>query len=343
MQFLFSILMSIAPASSDLSSYASEFARAPQKSIRNLSGWKDRDPRQAASCLAGFKKYFQDGTLNITFSLGYHDWPLAGKTRDQESFRMVQQALTAPCQSNFDSVCGFSIVDQPWASALIFEKTLPNYPELEIQSPKIRIEMAYSSWSTVDAENFSGKMVRSEQSQLSSLNEDLFFGSIAGQERAPCDICIYMGHARNGGGPDFLPVPYEWSTESRKPIYSYYLKNRAGFKKLLSAIEKRTPEDSPLVAFLGCNSFKKFYSTKVKICRQSGNDCAQKSLSDYSEKMGFLLTDDLSWPANRSLYFAAALEGALSLKCRPEWNSNFNKVSEKSNPAENYRLIGNFL
>lgn len=330
-------------AQADLLTISQELARGEQHSIRNLHQWQDSLPKQAAACTRDYGKIFADGVYNISISLGYNDSPESGFVLDQETFQMLTSALTSPCVDPLDTVCGFSPTERPYASVSVFEKQVYPYEAFGVSDAKIRIEIAQASWSNVDAENFLGNELRAEQIQTSKAAEAQFLESLSGQGRAKCDLCVYMGHARNGGGPDFYPVPLAWANSKRKPNYAFYLKERLGFRKLIGALNQRNPAQPGVLALLGCNSLSKFYPINRRVCENPTSNCKGKSLRDFSNQLGFVLTDDLSWPSNRSSYFAATLEAALSFKCRSSWEKNYLEISGKGAKPESYRLLGRFL
>lgn len=327
----------------ELIQHAQNFSRAPQYSVRNLPGWEKAKPEAAQKCKKAYQNYLQDGVLRITIALGYHDWPAKGFTLDQETHLMIVDALTSPCKDQLDSVCGFSIVDRPFSNSTVLEKISPYGYFLDLPDPKIRVEIAHSSWSNHDRDNFIQKELRNEQIQTSEITERLFFESISGTHRPPCELCIYMGHSRNGGGPDFRPVPFEWSNKERKPIYSYYLKQRSNYSRLISSLQSRNPNLPLTLALLGCNSLPHFYGKKNRVCADSLSPCTAKSLSDFSSTTGLILSEKLSWPSSRPLYFAAVLESFMGLKCPQSIQANIESINRQSQGKESYKILGEIL
>ncbi|HRO67672.1 MAG TPA: hypothetical protein PL182_08925, partial [Pseudobdellovibrionaceae bacterium] len=67
------------------------------------------------------------------------------------------------------------------------------------------------------------------------------------------DLVVYVGHSRDGGGPDFK-VP---RLNGSRVDYPYYRANRPGLKKLLSALKSGHRRARGL-AILSCDSTKFF-------------------------------------------------------------------------------------
>lgn len=311
--------------------------------MRNFSGWEKSRPEEALKCKKAYQSYFKDGVFRITIGLGYHDSPAQGMALDQETESMLLESLTSPCKDPLDTICGFQIIERPFASSTILERTSPYGYFLEMPDPKFRIEIAHSSWSQIDRENFSGGQLRTEQIQTSEYSQELFFESIAGQSRPPCQLCIYMGHSRNGGGPDFKPVPLDWSHSGRKPIYANYLKNRTNFRRLISSLESRNPKLPMTLALLGCNSLPNFFGKKNRVCALGKESCSPKSLADFTSTVGLVLSEKLSWPSSRPIYFAAILDSFLGLKCDSSIQANTEAIQKKTDGKESYRAIGQIL
>ena len=136
-----------------------------------------------------------------------------------------------------------------------------------------------------------------------------------------------MGHARNGGGPDFRPVPLAWRDGRNEPIYSYYLRQRVNYHKMLDSLSTSSARPK-LLAILGCNSMRKFY--------QSGLDA-------FTDTTGFMLSGELSWPQNRPGYLGLLLDGIFSQRCRSAWSKNLRDLDRAFAKKEQYRLYGRFL
>jgi hypothetical protein len=333
---------------SELNSYLDQSAGLSQKSLGDSNRWAAAANPEFKRCQNDYNHMFSDGVLNFSFTVGYLDWPEQNYNLDQDTFNEVLQSLTRVCISS-SPVCGFQVVETPYRSKTILEKFVPAYPGAPTANLKIRIALAHSSWAIQDSDNFDGSVVRPEQKITSQIAEEAFFNTIAGTPGSPggavekCEICAYMGHARNGGGPDFKPVPQSWRKDSGEPEYSYYLAKRTNFRRLLSSLESSSEDPPTLVAILGCNSYKKFYTTASQACPVPGSDCEPKSLSSFSGETGFLLTNALSWPQNRHGYIGTLLDGVAGLRCRSTWQDRMNRINREFAEPEGYDIYGKFL
>lgn len=358
-RLLFGILMTTAPAMAnpynsfnygsiwsnyDIAEELDRLRKKPQESLLNAHRWSSSKPGQHGACLNQFKNYYKDGVLQMNIALGYQDAPSTGAAMDPEIYNALLGAMTRSCWGD-SLVCGFEITRQS-GGVTHLQKTIRNTAVQGLPSKlKVRVILARSAWSSRDRENFAGPNPRPEQVRYSQAAENVFFGGLGepGRGVPTCDVCVYLGHARDGGGPDFRPVPFAWRKPEGGPVYSYYQANKTNYRRMMRAISNSKHSSSQLLAVLGCSSYDHFYKTNRRTCIDRTPSCKRVSLKDFENRFGFLLTEELSWPQNVPAYMGILLDGVLGLKCASSWRDNFARLRSLPKFPEAYRLQGNFM
>ncbi len=295
-------------------------------------------------CKTNYDKWFADGVLEVSLTMGYLDNSKSGATHDRKGFSEVRALLLRPCAEVRGTICGFKRVPNDLPDNItVLEKTIRNYVAGGRQL-KIRIVLGYSSSSESDATNVGASGVITErQNALSTNAEEQYYGSISGvsSQGKPitrCEVCAYIGHARDGGGPDFRPVPYSWRDQDNEPEYRFYRENRTGYRRLLANLVVSAQQGGgQLISVMGCKSASHFYENKI--CPVEAPNCAAVSLSDFASHTGFMVSDLLSWPQNRDQYLGALLDTVTGLKCRDALDRNLDSLGRLPNP-EAYQILG---
>lgn len=313
-------------------------------------------PQEFEGCLGQYSQFYQDGVLDINLVVGYHDWPQVRRNLDQDSVDMIYDSLTRSCSEDLSNVCGFKEVDKVHRNQVVLEKQFlgldtraaalgltEDHPLLK-RILTIRVRLTHSSYSRYERDLLVDGKPIPEQLETSQIAEDTFFGGIGepGHSIATCDVCGYLGHARNGGGPDFRPVPLEWRDETGDTDYSYYLKTRTNFRRLLRALKSSQHPTKQLISIMGCNSQGNFHDRSRRACLIQGErGCKALTLKDFENKFGFILTNKLSWPTNSANYLGIFFDGLVNMKCRSAWDENFRTMDDIPETPEAYRIHGN--
>lgn len=320
-----------------LNRYTGIFA-APegQRSLYNAPQWYGAAAAEYGACRAQYDSWFADGVMDISLVMGYHDRP-GRSPRDQEDFAKVKELLTRSCWGVSNGLCEFSWVPNDLPDNItVLEKKIENY---QGGAPfRIRVTLGYSSATLEDHSNVGPDgVISATQARFSNAAEEQFFGSL---RAGTCEVCAYMGHARDGGGPDFRPVPLTWRDGRGAPIYSKYKRQRTNYRRLLESVQRSPVASRQLIAILGCASMDHFYAHKL--CPVEAPGCQPVSLNDFAASKGFYLSDLLSWPQNRDQYLGLLLDGVVGLKCRSAVDRNTPKLRGLPRP-EAYEFLGSFL
>lgn len=315
-----------------------------QRSLLGDLRWAAANPKEYESCQKQYSSFYRDGILDISLTMGYLDMP--DRTIDEKSFNMIYGALTRECSYRNEMTCGFEETDRVYENRVVLEKAFNHDFGGVGMTPqqRIRVTLTYTAASTNDSDNVTSRGPTPEQLRMSRIAEASFFGGIGepGLGVETCDVCGYLGHARDGGGPDFRPVPLAWRKADGHTDYTNYQAKRTNFRRLLNAINSSTHSSRQLVAIMGCNSAPNF-AGRPKRCLVDQPGCAPLNLKNFESRTGFILTDELSWPQNQSKYLAILLDGVINMKCRSAWTANFAELMTKKKDTEVYRIHGNFL
>ena len=323
-----------------LSDYADVLSRRKQQSLHNLPSWKNADAAGAARCEAAYESLLSDGVIKISFVFGYHD--VSSSTYDGGLYQYTLDALTRPCSLSTEGICGFRATSSRGSYAAKLVRTV----DISGRKARIQITLAHSSVSSTDAFNMEGGEASRAQKTNTRYAEDLFFGGISGvkadgSQQEKCEICIYYGHARDGGGPDFGPVPHAWRTAEGKPNYDIYQSRRPGYRRLVASLLAAQAAPPKLVSLLACYTHKHFWARKTCVKNEPG--CAAYNLADFSGKTGFVLSRELSWPENFGMTTGVMLDTILGFKCRSAWQANMSRLKSLPGDIEDYGMFGSFF
>jgi hypothetical protein len=207
-------------------------------------------------CLPMYTPMLQDGVLDIKFAFGYMDFT-DGKpgiykgvnygyspSLDLITFENFKNILTRPCENYQMRLCEFSQRGDARSGKLVFEKNL----KILGQKVLARLTLTHASASEAYSRNI-GELA-SFQKILTAQSEDNFFNGVK-----TGDVVMYVGHARNGGGPDFNPPVLK---KSHKVDYDgYYRVQKPGLRRLLSVI-KENPNPGFVLGLMACSSRRHF-------------------------------------------------------------------------------------
>lgn len=306
-----------------------------QRSLLNAGEWASaRDPKYQ-QCVRRYQKIFADDTMFFTLSFGYAD---SGRiTLDAELYEATRDALTRDCADNnlWDKACGFKAVKKRDQYVILQRKIdYPNPMTGEIEKKRVRILLTRASADDLDAENLERWGMSREQEKFTQRAKYNFFCTLGGKDETSgkecqqCDICSYFGHARNGGGPDFQPVPNNWRLGNGKPNYDRYEETRYMYRHLLRSMQYGRANPPSLVAVFACYSKRHFYDYKISPCHDGyGQDCRKQSLADFVRQTPLILTEHFSYFQNWEQTVGVLIDGSLNLRCQDQIQENYDAIN----------------
>ena len=191
-----------------------------------------------AECLRRYDRFYSGNTLEITMALGYYDNRPFNGVQDGPQQMELERMLMTGCGPN-QYACGFRKVPAP---ANAFSNSFIKVIKGPDNRPReIHIKIFHASETINDDVN----RLSDAQVIRSRLAEDAFKSALRNS-----DIIFYMGHSRDGGGPDFDPPRL---LGNNHVDYPWYHQNRGDFRELLAEIDaaSRPPK---LLGLLSCLS-----------------------------------------------------------------------------------------
>ncbi len=209
-------------------------------------------------------------SVDIRIAFGYKDTRPTLFVGDRYERLYLIQFLTRPCKQAKNNICGFIRDDQDGDSFnRIFSLSKTN-------NLNVRIKLTPSSVGPNDDLNRQNpyqnvQSLISENNLLSGLNSAF--------------ATFYIGHSRDGGGPDFSPPKM---SATKDVDFNWYRSNKPGINKVLAAMGSSQFKQNQIFGMLSCLSSKHF----------------EKSISELSPRVRFVSTSKL-------IYYTEALDQSL--------------------------------
>jgi hypothetical protein len=222
------------------------------------------DHDEAVRCEDFYNKILKDRTLDIRIAIGYVDDTVGKKVVDHDFnygfspsmdlgiYYALSRLLTEPCRGNLE-YCGFAVSTQ---NPNLFTKHLRIHGENVLA----KVEIHFSSMSEFLEQNLG--VFHSEQETRSVFLEKFFVRGIS-----QADAFFYIGHSREGGGPDFRP-PVFIPGRNAVNYDGYYLMRTPGLKRMVRALS--APTQAPVIAIMSCDSKHHFLKDIHEKAPQSG-------------------------------------------------------------------------
>lgn len=248
-------------------------------------------------CKDKWADFYSKETVDVSFVFGYedfHDDAVSGDTiRRQTMIRKVTEA----CQpNNLVQACGFKETDD----VDVFEKAVRGPTG---KRHTVRLRLTASSYSSSDRVN---RLFPEEQKLASERASKVFHDGLNS-----ADMLLYIGHARDGGGPDFAPAV----RRSNGTIdYDYYKKEQPGLMRLTKEMQalRKSPK---ILGFLACDS--KRWSA---------------SLARMAPKSGLILSGTNEIPLEAAVVQAyLALDSVIWQRCSEGFNKALSQVDSYNN------------
>ncbi len=228
------------------SSYVSLLNGLSNESLETLA------PEQKAFCQKRYEKILRDELIDIRIPIGYFDWTIGKEvikggnnygfspSIDLGAYAAIRSLLTRSCAGRA-LFCGF---DQE--KDYVFSKAVV----IRGKTYRARVQIYFSSESEFFDKNI-GRKGR-EQELRSDYMERFFVGALQG-----ADAVFYLGHSRNGGGPDFNP-PVLMAGENKVNYKGFYKIQRPGYHMMMSALSSGS--QPAILGLMSCDSRDHFLS-----------------------------------------------------------------------------------
>ena len=203
------------------------------------------------------------GVIDIRYALGYFDDSNGHSTQyanrdwgksvssDEGVAIAVREFLTEECPNADRRLCGFTEKRSAAERVRNGETLLTRQLEVQGRSVEVRITLTYASASPFYERNLGA--LKSKQERYTRTSEENFFGGLRS-----ADYVFYVGHSRNGGGPDFNP-PRLLAATGKPDYLGYYRKFFPGRNRMMQELAK-TSNGNVTVGLFSCESNLHFRS-----------------------------------------------------------------------------------
>lgn len=198
-----------------------------------------------STCRQQLLNISSDNIIDITLGFGYMDvsqgqeasgsFYQSGDVLDQDAKDAFETILTSSCLREHNYACGFH------KAGAYLVKRMRN--RLTGRNMQVNIQLLSPSITSNDSQNKNRYLA--EQQRSSQQAKAHFLSALQ-----TADAVIYLGHARSGGGPDFLPPVL---TANGHVDYSSYRRDQAGIRAMVAALNQ-APRPTPLLGLLACKS-----------------------------------------------------------------------------------------
>ncbi len=234
------------------------------------------------ACIQRFQKLYQDGVLNIAVGFGYWDNSPEEFVFDQYIANGFRNALVAPCSPGMN-VCGFTRTGD------FFTKTISGP---DGKSNRLTISVTQGSLTSSNLKNTTE--LKAQQNAKCQAATTKYFNEVS----RGSEVVLYIGHARDGGGPDFCPPVRRADKHTN---YDWYQAQAPGLNKLLTSMQaSRTAGiENQIVGLYSCYSRGHFH----------------KKLAAKIPDAGYILTDIAIMSPDAIASVVTTVDAIMGKKC----------------------------
>jgi hypothetical protein len=194
-------------------------------------------PISQADCQSDYLSLMSRPEINITIAYGYFDLENGG-TMDTVLSQLFIETMITPCKSWDQKTCGFK---KSGSRPTILTRKLTG-PDGLIKTVRIKVDAP--SLSTSDLANQTNPL----QKVRSEAVKKMFLDGLRNSE-----VTLYLGHSRDGGGPDFDPPRLKHGHTD----YEWYHANPKDKKEMMNVL-KENAEKSRIIGLFSCSSIRWF-------------------------------------------------------------------------------------
>lgn len=215
-------------------------------------------PIADADCQNDYLTLMAKSEINVTVAYGYFD-VTDGTTWDNKILNQFLTTMTAPCKTWHTKSCGFKKTGK---GPFVLTRKMTG-PDGLIKTVKITVDAP--SVSTDNNANLSNPLQKTKSQAVKTM----YLNGLRNSE-----VTLYLGHSRDGGGPDFDPPKMSGTHVD----YDWYHSNPKDKKEMLNVLAEN-PNKARIVGFFSCSSIRWF----------------SKGVSVGAPASGFIGTDNTFW------------------------------------------------
>ena len=259
-------------------------------SVGNGASILDR-ANSAKTCKDKWAEFYSKDKIDIRFSFGYTDRDDNSLVDDTIARQSMIDQITKPCEeNNLVQACGFKRSSD---DAELFERRVRG-PTGKAHTLQIRLTS-----SSLSASGRVNESLVPEQKEKSDQAAASFYEGLKN-----ADMVVYIGHARDGGGPDFAPA----IRKNGKTDFARYRSETPGLNRLTRELESGAK--AKIIAFLACDSER--WSDRMK---------------RLAPKSGMILSGTPNIPLEAALVQSyLILDSVIWQRCESSFNTALNEL-----------------
>lgn len=208
--------------------------------------------------------------INVHIAFGYKDARPLPFVSDLFEKAYLIELLTKPCRAPADHACGFRR-DPDDGDLLSREVRSKNGRSFHVQ-----LHITASAAGPDDDENRRDPF----QAVRSRMSEKNFLNGIS-----HADATFYVGHSRDGGGPDFQPPQL---TNTQHINYGFYRRAKPGLGKMLTALRQSASLSRQKLGLISCGS-SRWFGAPIRAASPQADLTTVDGLIYYSDGLQQLL------------------------------------------------------
>jgi hypothetical protein len=216
-------------------------------------------PIAEADCQNDYLTLMSKPEINVTLAYGYFDAE-DGTTWDNRMLNQFLNTMTTPCKTWHTKSCGFK---KSGKGPFVLTRKMTG-PDGLIKTVKITVDSP--SLSSDNKTNMSNPLQKTKSEAV----KNMYFDGLRNSE-----VTLYLGHSRDGGGPDFDPAR---KLSNGHVDYDWYHAHPRDKKEMLNVLAEN-PNKARIVGFFSCSSIRWF----------------SKGVATGAPASGFIGTDDTYW------------------------------------------------
>jgi hypothetical protein len=230
------------------------------------------------------------------------------KKGDRYAMTALMEQLNSPCESN-QFACGFR--ENPDDAGDFRKRISIMGPDGKSRTRVVHISLRSSS--VTPDEKLNRTSSKDDQDSQTDATRDFY---LDGLENA--DVSLYVGHARDGGGPDFGPPVV--NPKLHHTDFDWYHKNHPGVDAIAEALDG-APKTAKVIGIFACWA----------------NDHFHDFLRKAAPNAGLVLSGQAEFEAITA-QAAATLDSLLGLRCEKDFKSSVNVIKRLDTTSSDYEI-----
>ena len=260
-------------------------------------------------CRRAWENFYSKPEIDMRIAFGYLD--AFQTTEDRIQAAALIERLTKPCEPGV-AACGFRR-DPDDMELLIKNVVGPN-------GGTHRVKLRISTSSHSNSETLNRRNALDQKIQSLRAEENFFSGL------READFLLYVGHARQGGGPDFSPSVLN---AGRRTDFDYYRRERPGYNRLMTELQaaQQSGRAPKILGMFACDS-ERFFGD---------------GLRRAAPQTGLMLMGRNSYFESNMAQTLLAIDSTLAMRCEADYDNALSTFNEYAGRPVSPLRLQNFF